>query len=800
MTVDGDKKKRQDRASIILSNYKRSYNWMKDGFYSQWEKVHKNYLCEADPKIDPYAEDNSLPGVPGNTLIYDSTGRPYPSKASDSELTSLSTPDTWSLERRRAARATAQLPNLRYMDPKQDVANRVSRALMYQWDMQIQPTQKRHVLQADMFGISVRAWSYITEREHRMRTINPLKMTPDQEQLIQGQFGEEIGMITQMLPPMPDAQLPPGTTDPRVYAELLKLKGNGTRLKVGQDVLVYTGPTAQVLFLGDCFFEPMFQSLQTSAWFITQRRRDKAWFEDLVSAYPEAADYVEDLLKSKPYGTPFSNKADGTDDTKNLRENMASIVNQGSQEGEENEDPDAARYTVLEIHYTGAKSRVEYVCDSQWIGAYDQPHELSGRIPFTSLCLHESLLHGIGDTDARVIRGLQDLRSRLVCQRADMGDALLRPLVGTDDQSIMDDPSLVRRWKGLRLVQLKHPNAMWSIQDQAALAGAANGFNEEGAMNRLIQQATNESNMSNSADADPQQGKTATGARIIARNQDILTRDMLNQLNKGIREDAQMMFRLNRVEMQDDLTFDGSAYRPPGGGPMSQPGVGTPPPPPAAPPIPPESPVPPPMGMAPEGAPTEGAPPGPPPGPPAPPAPDMSSAVITVTPEDFQGDFQVEPEVGSTLAEDDEDNLNRATVLFQLAASRPDLFNQMKARNELLIAYKQGHRLEEWNPPPPPEKPPGVEMKISTTVNATLEELTPESRSAYERLLVASANSQGANTVKSPTKEDVEGNVFTKEMQMVPAGELGTHEDEDESALMDPAMVEEPSEEPLLGL
>jgi hypothetical protein len=356
----------------------------------------------------------------------------------------------------------------------------------------------------------------------------------------------------------------------------------------------------------------------------------------------------------------------------------------------------------------------------------------------------------------------------------------------------MDDPSLVKRWKGLRLVQLKHPQAMWSIQDQAALAGAANGFNEEGAMNRLIQQATNESNMSNAADADPQQGKTATGARIIARNQDILTRDMLNQLNKGIREDALMMFRLNRTEMQDDLTFDGTPYRPTVGGPMGQQGVNTTPPSPPAGPTPPPPPAPPPAPAAPPGgAPPVGPGPGPgsppPPAPAGPPAaaaappapPEEVSMMITVTPEDFQGDFQVEPEVGSTLAEDDEDNLNRATVLFQLAASRPDLFNQMKARNELLIAYKQGHRLEEWNPPPQPEKPPGVEMKISTSVNTTLDVLTPEARSAYERLLIASANAQGANTVQTPTAEDVEGTAFTQTMKKMPLGQMG---DEGEQA------------------
>lgn len=170
-----------------------------------------------------------------------------------------------------------------------------------------------------------------------------------------------------------------------------------------------------------------------------------------------------------------------------------------------------------------------------------------------------------------------------------------------------------------------------------------------------------------------------------------------------------------------------------------------------------------------------------------PPAPSGGPVEITVTPEDFQGDYQVEPEAGSTLAEDDEDNLNRATVLFQLAGSRQDLFNQMKARNELLIAYKQGHRLSEWDPPPPPEKPPGVELKISTSVTADLAILTPEARSAYERLLIASANSQGATSVQTPTPEQIEGNDFTNTMKAMP-----TPED-------DPSVAEQDFGSPMLG-
>ena len=78
-----------DRAQEIVLRRTRSYDWMKENFYTEWEEVFKSYKCLRDPELDP-------------------DGKP------DLEATSVGLPMTWSHIRRMVARGTAQIPNLAF--------------------------------------------------------------------------------------------------------------------------------------------------------------------------------------------------------------------------------------------------------------------------------------------------------------------------------------------------------------------------------------------------------------------------------------------------------------------------------------------------------------------------------------------------------------------------------------------------------------------------------------------------------------------------------------------------------------
>jgi len=256
---------------------------------------------------------------------------------------------------------------------------------------------------------------------------------------------------------------------------------------------------------------------------------------------------------------------------------------------------------------------------------------------------------------------------------------ILRPLVGTSNRELYENPDLLKRYEGYRLV-FSRPGDTWVIGEQAAIAAAAEGMNDEAALMRAIQMATGETNMSMSANVDPAQARTATGARLMAFNTDILSKDMQDMLiETSIKTDAEMMYLLNRSEMSESLEIDSARYERYG-----QSGK--------------------------------------------PPEEFTKDQVkwVQVTPEDFQVDAHVEVIANSVLADDDEANMQQAQQLWAVANQRPDLFNVEKARDTLLTAYGKGRELNQWQAPPPPPPPPPPGPKAGVNVSIKFETLTPE--------------------------------------------------------------------------
>ena len=628
--IDKDKLKASDVASMKTS----SREWMTDNFYSDWAEVYKSYKCERDPEKDPND----------------------PTKE-DPTQSSIGMPDTWSLVRRKVARITAQGPNLRYRTEDKEVSRRIGWKLMYDWDRGgVQRIQKRHVAQALMFGWSVRPWSWDVVEFQRTKRVDPFaeNFSPEDRELVEEQYRDDLTKYRMG-----------GREEEDSYVDLIGEKGRGSNpplLPVKYKFKKYEGPKTDFLFVGDCFPEPNFQTIQTSGFFIVQRWRDQYWMERVGKRYPDLKQGFDKLLTDHPNGT----NPESSDTVNNqLRRDMLSAIGRTTQDVTDEVSSSRQRRTskwlITECHYPGPDSKIAYIAeDSIWIGEIPYPYELEGKIAFSELVLIDDLLTGIGDSDARIIRGLQHLHDRQVMARTDLVYALLRPFMSTSSQELWDNPDMVKRGKGFRLLPPElGPEPLKVIGEQAAMASAINSMREDQALQQYIQQASGESNSTLMANIDPQQGRTATGARLLAYNQDLLTKDMNDAFAQtGLRDDAELMYLLNRSELSEPVSFDSTPYSRD-------------------------------YSMQAEEAPGE--------------------RVVMVSPLDFQHDGEVSPEVGSTLADDDQSKVEKAQYLFEVSNSRPDVFNVRKSAEELLIAHGKGKELKEWMmppPPPPPDTPP----------------------------------------------------------------------------------------------
>ncbi len=652
----------QDRVKEVIDCRDRSRDWMADAFYDEWEQVFQSYLCEREAETDPNEHGN----VGGSPTIYDSYNRPVNGKKTTAR-TSIAMPDTWSTIRRLVARTTAQPPNLRFRSSDPDRASHVSRKIMRDWDKgTVQRQQKKHVTQAALFGWSVRAWYWEKTEYTRKRRIDPFDAA-NTAALWEQYRDDLLEMGAEEGAPVPALAV----------AALIERYGRGKFLPVEYKYRGYEGAKCEFLLVSDCFPEPKFTSIQTSNWFCVERKRNRDWLNDLFAAYgdqcPELQEGLNQLLRDFPRGSADTGSKK---DDKDLRGRLEKVVDWAADDHTKDLDRNPApEWRITERHIPGKRPRLAFVAeDSIWLGEIDYPYELDGKVAFTECVLIDSLLSGVGDSTARVLRGLQLLHDRQVNVRYDLAYNILRPLVGCADERIIRDPKMIRRHSGMRIVPMARQGDLWVVGEQSAMSAVAVGFQDESAIERQWQKGSGESNLSMAANVDPQQARTATGARIMAYVGDILTKDGIDMFTETcLKPDAEMIYLLNRSELAEDQEFDAAPYY---RSYSSDQGV-------------------------------------------------PETDIITVSPLDFQDDGEVEPEVGSTLADDDESKVTKAQSLFSMFAGNPTV-NQERLRDHVLITMGEGRRLKEWAAQPAPPQPPELRSNVSFAVK--LESLSETER------------------------------------------------------------------------
>ena len=611
----------------------------------------KAYYCQRDPEKDDDGND-------------------------DLTQTSFGLPDTFAYVRRTTARVTAQAPNITLRSKIPDIRDIISRTLMYQWDKsRAQRPQKLHVTQALLFGWSVKAWYWDSREFMRTKRVNPLDGNPATIEQIADNYGDWLAQRG-----ISDLKMLSPEELSGVGAALLREFGSANLLKVKYAYRPYNGPRSEVLFVGDCYPEPYFKCIQESKYFIVERRRDRAWFERLINAYgeddPQLAENVAKMFKEHPKGTvpSWSNSSSSADqETANFRTRFATAQGKSSYYAElDVHSKDTHLWTVSEMWTPGPEAFVSYAGEGDyWLTEVPSPHDLDGEIPFTELQFIDNLDSGVGDSTPVILKDLQEAHNRAWCLRYDLVDRILRPIIGTTDRELYENPSLLNKGKGWRIVKMRGPNDLWMQGEQAAIAAAAQGMADESSVARAWQVGTGETNMSMAADVDPAQNATATGARIMAYAADVLTQDLIEMFNFSLGDDARMMFKLNRSELTEPIEFEGSQYN---------------------------------RVPAEEGE-------------------QRREQWMRAEPVMFQEDAEIVVEAGSTLAADDELHARKAQQIFGAGNGNP-AWNQDKLRDHFLTSMGQSQHLNEWKPaPPPPVQPPPPQPKASISVSVKGEDL-----------------------------------------------------------------------------
>lgn len=630
--------KRTDIAQEVMARKKRSYDWLQSNFYGEWEEAYRNYKCEKAPYLIEETKEQDL------------------------ERYAMCLPDTLIAVRRFVARVTAQIPQISYRADDTTFSRPVSRTLMWQWDVgNMQPIFKRNVLQASLFGWSVIGFHWEIEEYMRRRRVQLMR-----ENLPESDIRDVAEFYS-----LPPQQL----LNPAFRAALVAAHGKGsTSVPIERLYQAYQGPRAGFLFVGDCFPEPDFESIQSSSWFIVERRRGTEYLDRLAKYFPETREGVAQLYKQYENGTE-ANKALGSSSGSSFRERLRTAINKvsGQSRTTTRAENDSARlWTITEEHSPGRHGRLRLIGENDVVVAdIPYPYSLDGKIAFSETQYIPDILTGIGDSTPRLIRKLHDGHNRMFENRMNLVDRITRPLITTNDKRLFNNPNLLKRGKGFRLVLVDRPDSFQYAPEQAAIAAAASTMGQDADVQRAIQVATGESNLSMMAGVDPQQARTATGSRIMQSNLDVLSKsDMTSVTDSGIKGTVDIMFLLNASEMSDAVNFDPKKYD-------------------------------------------------------ARWAYQAEEKWLKAHPYMFQGDGTLTVEAGSTLADDDEANVSRAHTMWDLANQRPDKLNVDTAAEQIVIAMGERARLDKWivppAPPPPPEPP-----KRSISVGIKFEMLPKE--------------------------------------------------------------------------
>ncbi|MEE9569787.1 MAG: hypothetical protein V3W37_10400 [Candidatus Binatia bacterium] len=648
-----------------------SRDWLDKNFFDEWEEVFRFYKARTEPIVDEVT------------------------KKEDTSRTNVCMPDYWIIGRRKATRMASRPPSIRIGTNKEELSEFLSHWTAFQWDRAgEQKHQTRHVLQAELLGLSIKRhwWDEIVETRRFRRSSRDLlekfgvvveedELTEETKFRAANERDMEEGLSRSLTDFASDIQ-----------ANILTAVGPETVSPT--NITRYEGPVSSFVFLGDFYPEPEFTSLHESAWIITEDIKNLEWllhFAELTYTDPDGSGQeipvfdkraVQKLLTSGK--TRIS-----TDEVDSGSENLKTRLRDAIFKDRPNLDPKiipGKRFHIIDEHtFRDGWPWVRWVANEDiLLGEMPYPWDLYGRYGFSSLTPIPDLLWGIGDSSPRILRHLMKLHNVTVGQRTDLLNQILKPLLllrkGADLPSEVIDRGL------MRILEVNNFND-YKFEDTPRIPPDA--WQQEAQILRMLQLGEPAlTDFGAQTQGTPETQKVATLALLQQRAGESLSSDELQQLSESISDETTIKLHMLQQAQQGELEVPPryfSSLR-------SQDGGG-------------------------------------------------QAVKSRMDPLELQEDFEVFPEMGSTLALDDIDRRRDAVTVYQVArenaidATGQPVWDVREAARRLASTFRgRGSKdlILEQQPPRPDEGP-----KVSVSVSINYKDLEADLKQFVRKFLGA---------------------------------------------------------------
>lgn len=584
----------------------------------------------------------------------------------DKSRTNVCLPDHFVMMRHGVARLTRNPPNLRLRGDNPAAAQKASAQLMYQWDRSKARQPFRKIVQAaKMLGWGVGKSYYDKVEVERTFKRHVSKMTKADLMQLQGAEPDDIPDGADEQPLSPEEQQS-------------TIANHGNSPAIPQLITKYEGPMLDYVFSGDFFPEPGFQSLPQSAYLIENGVRDDDWLEYWTKQVsinpwtgeeegpvitPEAAAELMEMAGNRHY---LDEKQ--TSLRRMMRESIG--ISDPSTAGKPVR-PARRRFMIDERHsIVNGHLLIEFVAEEAlYLGKMWYPWPTNGSPVYSDMVLIPDLLEGIGDSTLRITRFLMQMRNTRVGQTTDALNNMLRPMIKILDGDNFTDDDLKRTGWG-RLLTVQSMEQVELMQDPPFPPAA---FEDQAQLVREMQTAEPAmQDFQPGSDAAPMAGKTATTAVLQSRSADAITADELSGVSLWVHDTMKIWIAFDQHAMEEPLQIPFGATKRTDQ--TLYPGVNA-------------------VGLS----------------------EDQMPKAVTIDPMDIQEEFEIVPEDGSTLADDDDFIIGKLQQFFMLAAQNPDVFSKRYAGQELASRIPGIDISKAMAPPPqaPPPPPPRVGINIT---------------------------------------------------------------------------------------
>lgn len=649
----------------------------------------------------------------------------------DTNRTNVAMPELYVAVKKKTGRYTANPPNMRYILPGDDptmLSDRLTARAYYEYDCSGEAWHtRRGVQQANTFGYTY--WNTFYKEVTVDRQMRYLRESlTDRRTLMQIQ-GKDPGQIEEAISKQ-GQQLTP--------EEHQALMGNiatdGPELRGKIPYTKYSGPVSESCFIGDILLESECLTLNQSSFVIEDSQRNDKWLREMAAkTYIDPESNKEVRVFDQKAMAELLDKDRTLPETKvnSLKNILRDAVSQTLQSPESRLLP--SKLFDIICYQAPAEDGtmwIEYVGhDNIYLGKQPVPFDLYGKFTYTEFVPWPDLINAFGLSSPRALRYLHAMHNAAVGQRTDLISNILRRTYWANSDSEIPK-KMIRRDYGNVLIR-QNPSE-FGVFDEPDVPQSA--WETEAQIKGEMQIAEPAIGGVEAAGTDfnPQSGKTATTAILQNKSSDVLIQLELDALAFAQKEMGEKKLEIHRQLADGPIPVPNRSKYVKSADLQAQ---------------------------------------------------YKGKSQIEIDPYEIQDPgIEVEPEVGSTLAVDDELKKNSVMQAYQISEMNPVLWNTRYMAEQVVGTMRGIDKTQALNPPAPPQAPP---PKIGINISIPLDKMPPDiqqqvfteaglsasqdlvAKSSMDAVQHASQTADAVVNLNSPAKPDKQAEILKGETTKV---------------------------------